>query len=329
MRNELRSPRIRASLSGFQLSGLLSAEVETNNHFAADRFRLRFAANGIDQDVLHIPGRSIEVEVGDGGDWKSCIVGLIDQVAFDPVLGVIDVDGRDLSSQLIESQIDETFSNRTSSEIATLFGLRHGLLVAADPTSTPIGRYYQSEHDRIALGQYAKATTEWDLLAFLAVREGFDLFVSGRTLHFGVPILTDAAIVRPEDCISLQLGHAVSLARPIDVLVRSWNSKTGEVVQGEALGFGVGPVWQRKISRPNLTNSSAQQQAQRTVADLKRHEWTARCTMPGETSLSARSIVVIEDTNSPWDRLYQVIQISRRLDIKHGFTQTLSLTGVA
>ena len=329
MRSELRSPRLRATSGGIHLPGIVSAEIDSNNHFAADRFRLRFAAQAVQQDLLHLPGRQIEIEIGLNDVWTSCILGYIDQVAYDPVLGVVDAEGRDLSSQLIETQTDEIFSNRTSSEIATLFGLRHGFLVAADPTMTPVGRYYQSEHDRVTLGQFSKVTTEWDLLAFLAVREGFDLFVVGRTLRFGTPILTGAAVIRPEDCISLHLGHAVGLARPIDVLVRSWNSRTGEVAQGEALGIGIGPVWQRKITRPNLTSDSAQQQAQRTLEDLKRHEWTAQCTMPADFNLSARSVVLVEGTGSVWDRLYRVTQISRRLDIIHGFTQSLSLTGVA
>ena len=86
---------------------------------------------------------------------------------------------------MIEARVDETFSNRTSSEIAATFAGRHGLQAAVQQTSTPVGRYYQSEHDRLTIGQFAKATTEWDLLAFLAGREGFNLFMDGETLVFG------------------------------------------------------------------------------------------------------------------------------------------------
>lgn len=329
MRGELRSPRVRATSGNVTLSGIISVEIETSSHFAADRFRLQFAAQIVQHELLHLPSQQIEIEIGSEDDWVSCIVGVVDQVTFDPILGIVNADGRDLSSQLIETQIDETFSNRTSSEIAILLGLRHGLLVAADPTTTPIGRYYQSEHDRVTLGQFSKVNTEWDLLASLAVKEGFDLFVVGRTLRFGIPVLTGVATIGSKDCISLQLGHAVGLARPISVVVSSWNSRTGEAAQGKALSLGIGPLWQRQTIRPNLTSSTAQQQAQRTIDELKRHEWTAHCTMPGDTKLSPRNVVVIEGTNSPWDRPYRVAQISRRLDNKHGFIQRLSLTGLA
>lgn len=328
MRSDLRQPRVRARLVGIELSGIVAAEVESNNHFSADRFRLRFAAHLVEQELLHIPGGQVEIEFGNGDSWTSVVVGLIDVVSFDPMSGVVDVEGRDLSSQLIETQTDDTFANRTASEIATLLGLRHGLLVAADPTTTPVGRYYQSEHDRVALGQFAKTMTEWDLLAYLASREGFDLFMIGRTLRFGLVLPIGSRAIKPEDCISLHLSHSTNLARPIDVQVRSWNSKTGEVATGEAATIGVGPLWQKRITRPNLTDAVAQQQAQRVIADLKRHEWTATLTMPGEFELSARSVLLLEDTRSVWDRLFRVCQITRRLDVKRGFTQSLNLQGI-
>ncbi len=329
MQNELRAPEIRVTLQNVLLPGVLSVEIDNNNHFSADRFRARFVSSVVPLDLLHVPGAQIDIEIGSGDRWLSCIVGLIDTVSFDPSLGVVDVEGRDLSAQFIETQTDETFANRTSSEIATMFGNRHGLLVAADPTTTPIGRYYQSEHDRVALSQFGKTLTEWDLLAFLALREGYDLFMSGRVLRFGFPLLTGARQVRLGDCIGLHLGHAVGLARPVDVSVKSWNSKTGDAVTGHALSLGIGPVWQRRITRPNLSSADAQQQALRAIADLKRHEWTAVVTMPGELSLNARSVVQIVETKSQWDRLYSVTQISRRIDAKRGFTQALNLQGIA
>ncbi len=329
MRSELRAPQVRATLSGINLTGLISAEIDSNNHFAADRFRVKFVASAVQQELLHIPGGELEIEVGLEDRSLSCLVGIINSVTSDPVQGVIDIEGRDLSAQMIETQINETFANRTASEVATLFGSRHGMGVLADPTSTPIGRYYQSEHDRMNLGQFAKATSEWDLLASLAVREGFDLFMTGRLLRFGRPVTTGAAAVRLEDCISLQLGHCVGLARPIHVMVKSWNSGTGAMVTGEVLSPGIGPVWERRVTRPNLTSADAQSQAQRIADDLKRHEWTASLTMPGELTLTSRSVVFLAGTNTQWDRVYGVSQISRRLDVKRGFTQSLSLQGMA
>ncbi|MDT7953410.1 MAG: hypothetical protein RQ966_18050 [Acetobacteraceae bacterium] len=328
MPNELTSPRVKVTLSGIQLPGVLSVEVDSNNHFAADRFRLRFAASLVPQEILHIPGSQIEIAIERGDQWRECLVGIIDAVQLNPTQGIVDVEGRDLSCQLIETQTSETFSNRTASEVAVILGARHGLVVLADPTTTPIGRYYQSEHDRISLNQFTRTMTEWDLLAALAAREGFDLFTTGRVLRFGRASSADAQVITLEDCIELRLGHCVGLARPIDVTVKSWNSKGGTAVSGHAVSIGLGPIWQRKIARPNLSNADAQSLAQQTINDLKRHEWTASVTMPGELTLSARTLVLIQGTGTLWDRPYHVSELSRRLDVKRGFTQSLTLHGV-
>lgn len=328
MDSELRQPRPRVSLRGRTLDGVLSVDIESNNHFAADRFRIGLVAALVQESELHLPGGQIEIEIGDGEKWVSCLTGTIDKVSFDPIAARLTIEGRDLSSTLIETQLNETFANRTASEIATLIGLRHGLLVAADPTTTPVGRYYQSEHDRTTLGQFAKTMTEWDLLAYLATNEGFDLYMIGRTLRFGFPVPTGSRSLRTSDCLSIHLHHAIALARPIDVQVRSWRSKTGDSAIGRTLTPGIGEVWQRRITRPNLTDATAQRQSVQVAADLKRHEWAASVTMPGEFGLSARSVVLLSDTQSPWDRLYRVQHISRSLDMRRGFTQTLTLQGL-
>ena len=93
--------------------------------------------------------------------------GAVDSVSIDPTLGLVRLDGRDLTGSLIEARTQETFANRTSSEIAALLAGRHNLTPRVSSTTTPVGRYYQSEHDSITLSQFSRATTEWDLLVYL------------------------------------------------------------------------------------------------------------------------------------------------------------------
>lgn len=327
MQSEVRAPRLRVALNGSELPGALAADVHSNNYFGADRFRVKFASSIVPQDSLHAPDGRIEISVGFDRAWSSVIIGLVDSVCLDPSAGVLDIEGRDLSSTMIEAQADETFANRTSSEIAEVFAGRHGLQALVERTTTPVGRYYQSEHDRVTLGQFAKAMTEWDLLAFLAAREGFDLFMEGDALRFGPPAIDGAVVIRTEDCISLQLDHALGMARAIEVTVRSWGTRSGTTVTATARSNGPGEVWRHGITRPNLTSEAAQKLAERTLADLRRHEWTATATMPGEVSLSARSRVAITGTATAWDREYGVSQLSRHIDARRGFRQRLSLQG--
>ena len=96
----------------------------------------------------------------------------------------VEIDGRDLTARLLDARTQETFSNQTASQIAETLAARHGLTPNVTATQTLAGRYYAADHDRLTLGQFSRATTEWDLLTFLAAREGFEAYVSGQTLTF-------------------------------------------------------------------------------------------------------------------------------------------------
>lgn len=164
LRGEARSPRVRVLADGDALPGVMAADVWSNNHLAADRFRVRFAAStGVLQGVQK-PSVRLTVQAALDEDWSTLTVGELDSVALDPIQGVLDVEGRDLSAMMIDSRVEETFANRTSSEIAEELGRRHGLNVDADRTDTLVGRYYQSEHDRVTTGRFSKVTSEWVLI---------------------------------------------------------------------------------------------------------------------------------------------------------------------
>jgi phage protein D len=315
-------------LNGLALPGVLGADIYSNNHFAADRFQIRLAAQVAPELALHIPDQRIDVQLSVDGLSQDMISGSIDAVSLDPIGGVVSIEGRDLSASLIEAQINETFPNRTSSEIAQLLAARHNLGSLVTPTTTPVGRYYQSEHDRVTLGQFAKTTTEWDLLAFLAAQESFDLYMDGDTLYFGPPAVDVAIVLQTADCIGLEMQHCLPLARPMQLTVKSWSSKSAVANIGTASSAGSGNVWLRELTRPNLSPDDAQKLAQRSLNDLKRHEWIVNVTMPGELALTARSQVSIIGTGTLWDRSYSISKVTRHLDTERGFTQRLALQGI-
>ena len=330
MRGEARAraPALRVLVDGAVLDGVIGADVSSNNHLAADRFHMRLAASVGGWTGLLEGGARLVVQAGLDGDWVDLVTGEADSVGLDPVRGVIDVEGRDLSAVFIDTRVDETFANRTSSEIAAELAGRHGLRVDADRTSTLVGRYYQSEHDRLTMGQFSRAMSEWDLLAYLAGREGFGLFMDGEVLRFGAPAGGAPVVLRPSDCMSLQLERVLAMERAITVTVRSWDQRGGEAVVQTVQGGGAGRAWNHSLVRPNLPADEAQRVAERTLADLLRHGWVARATMPGELALSARDRVTLEGTGTAWDRVYAVSEVSRHLEVRRGFTQTVCLQGV-
>ena len=184
----VRTPRLRVLANGAIVPGAFEAEVLNNSYFAADRFRLglalsadpaRGAAWWAEQDQV-----VIDIAVSLGGDYVNLLHGAVDSVEIDLLGDAVRLTGRDLSAQLIEARAQGTFANQTSSEIATALAGRHGLSADVQATTTPVGRYWQLEHDSLVLDGFARATTEWDLLVALAQYEGFDVWVQGTTLHF-------------------------------------------------------------------------------------------------------------------------------------------------
>ncbi len=316
----VRQPRLQVLADGAALPGAISAEVNSNNHLAADRFRVGFAARGL--DPAGVSGR-LDVQVGLDRGWRSLLVGTADSVHFDPIRGTLDVEGRDLSAALVEARVDETFANRTSSEVAELLAARHGLEADVTATSVTIGRLYGSDREQLTMGQFARAATEWDLLAALARQEGFDLFMDGSRLHFGPPDGGDPVLLPVGVCVSMEMEHRLALSN-VQVQVRSWGTRAGTAVSATA---GAGSR-RHGVVRPNLPQDEAQKLAERTLADLQRHEWAAHVVMPGELALTARSQVQVRGAGAGWDQVFAVAEISRQLDVRRGFSQRLMLQGL-
>ncbi|MBN9559422.1 MAG: hypothetical protein J0H14_01675 [Alphaproteobacteria bacterium] len=337
--SSIRYPRLAVLANGMSVLGVIEAQVYSNNHYAADRFSVTIALNADPSNAAFWSGTAdilLDVRMSlDGIGFTSVVQGAVDHVDLDPVQGVIHAEGRDLTAALIETRTQETFANRTSSEIAQLFAGRHNLSSQVTETRTPVGRYYQDEHDRITLGQFSRATTEWDLLVFLAQQEGFDVFVSGTTLHFQPPAGADVALtLSPDAVLDLRLERSLTLARDIEVTVKSWNSRQQSAFtqtarsrgrgQGAGLGGGrAGPPQRYVIVRPNLTSDQALQLAQQKLAELTRHERVISATMPGELTLTPRSLITLQNTGTEFDQTYYVDTIERHLHMEGGFTQHL------
>jgi phage protein D len=329
--SSLRAPGLTVLADGNPLPNVIDADITDNAHFAAARFRLRLAADPATVASLLGPGTIIDVQLTLGGPPVSILQGEADTVSMDVINRTLEIDGRDLTARLLDARTQETFSNQTASEIAETLAARHGLTPDVTRTSTLAGRYYSAEHDRITLGQFSRATTEWDLLTFLAAHEGFDVYVSAQTLTFGPPLaVAPAMTLSPDLCLSLQLEHALTLARDIEVTVKSWNTRQQaaftQTARSAARGAKRGGPPQRiVVVRPNLSPNDAQQLAQCILADLSAHERLVHAELPGELSLTPRTRILLTGTGTDFDQLYYIAELDRHLSVEHGFTERLRL----
>ena len=335
-----RTPRLRVLANGQLVTGAYASEITSNNHYSADHFSTVVAlgadpyANAdfwsSESDIL------IDIQLSLSGDtgFVSLLQGYVDTVSINPSGEVAHISGRDFTAALIEARTQEAFSNRTSSEIATIFASRHSLTPHVIQTYTPVGRFYQSDYEILTLSRFSKATTEWDFLVSLARHENYDVFVNGTNLYFqpSTGISSIDKVVYPTDLIELTLERALTLSRGIQVTVQSWNSLkqnsltecVASTVSGDSSGSSgtsTRPNQQYVAIRPNLTPDKALAMARQCISEVSRHERVIELTMPGDLVLTPRSVIALDGTRTDFDQAYYIDSIERTFRPKTGFVQ--------
>lgn len=344
-----RQPLVRVLYNGQALAGVISAEAENNAYYQADSFNLTVAASAGPPGWWDIDPPMVldtQFSLNNGGSWTSLVIGEVNHVTMNPDAGLLTMEGHDLSSRLIESPTQEAFVNQTSSQVAETLAARHNLMTQVTATSTLVGRYYQDDHIRDTANQFSRTTTEWDLLVFLAQREGFDVFVSGATLHFqpitppsSSPFLirwTPPGPVPRLNVVKVRMERSHTLAKDIEVWVRSWSSHQGRGFVKKSRANGTrkasassanskGAVTTQRYTyvRPNLTEAEAQALANQLAIDLTKHERTLDIDLPGELGLTAHNLVQLTGTGTSFDQVYYISELRRSLSFSEGFRMSI------
>ena len=330
--NTARSPAVRVLVSGEPVAGIVEAEIESTNWFGADYFKVSLAIGTpplTDADYwAGVPDAELEVQLSlDKQFYQSFIVGQIDHLDLDPVLGTVRLEGRDYTAELIHTSLEQSFLNQTASEAVALIAAAHGFPVSITPTNTLIGRYYENDHNSLNLDQFSRAVTEWDFLVSVARREGYDLFFSGRTLVFQPVGLNSQSIsMLVEDFERIEFKRSLLLGRDISVTIRSWASRQQACLEqtlvGESpVGSALQPL-QYKLMQPNLSGDQILSEATTRMAEIASHERWVEVAMPGELEIAPRDILLISGTESGFDQAYRVDCVRRTID-KSGFRQTI------
>jgi hypothetical protein len=324
---ETRQPLPVVLINGVAASGVTAVEVQANSFLGADRFSVTAALDGSGAAAWSAVPLLTEVQVTMGGASASLVTGNADSVSIDPIRGEVRVAGRDLAALFVAAQIEESFENQTASEIATLLAGRQGLAAAVTPTQDLVGRYYQTGRTRTALTQHARATTQWDLLCWLAQLENYDVWVSGQTLNFQPPAPPVPALtITPGDCVRLHMHHALDIAAGVTVAVKSWDCVAQSAVTQTA-SSGSGGVT-RTVVRPNLSAGDAQALAAQLVGQISGHERRLDIDMPGDLFMFPRMTIALAGTGTDFDGIYSVCAVERRLSVRHGFVQSVDARSV-
>ena len=323
--NDLRCPKVSVLANGVLIDGVVSLEVCNNSFMEADRYRISIALDSTGPNFWASNAIDLDISVGLDGAWQRLIVGPVDRVEI--VLGenMVYVDGRDLTARFIEARSQETFENQTASEIVTLIAARRGLEANVATTSALIGRDFGGGHSQITLDQYASATTEWDLLARLADVEGFDVWVDGTTLNFSVPQLDPSPVVfTPQDCSCVRLDRTLALCGPLQVSVKSWDSRGQQAFSQQANSGGTtGLTRSYVLVRPNLTATAAAALASRTLSQMTQNARVITLETAGDLVARPRQSLALANTGTAFDGSYVITSVERRISVARGFTETL------
>jgi phage protein D len=335
-----RQPSLLIVANGVPLNGSCSAQVVSTNYLGADHFTAEVALGadpGFDA-TFWASEIDIKLDIRVSADGisapQSLVQGNVDLVTVEPLRGLVLLEGRDLTSLLVQARTQETFANRTSSEIATIVAQRAGLTPIVTATTTLVGRYYQDQHERLTLDQFSRTTTDWDLLVFLAKQEAFDVFVEAQNLYFQQPAssIAPSIVLDVADVEQLRLDRELTLAGPITVAVKSWNTTQQTMVTGSAsneAASGAAPAQNYAVVLPNLTSSQANQLAQTKLNELLVHERRVTARMAGEMTIFPRGQVQLQGTGTAFDQIYTVEEVTRRLGFGSGFTQTVRMRGAS
>ena len=209
----------------------------------------------------------------------------------------------------------------------------HNLNAVITDTSRFAGRYYATDSNMTSLSQYAKLSSDWDILVALAQAENYDLYVSGTTLYFQptASIIGAPQSVPYSSLIDLRMNRALALATGIAVTVQSWDSATATAVSetcnpsafqnsGKS-GATSGAQW--LTIRPNLSSDTAGVLAQQIADSMYGKSMSLDLTMPGDSTMDVRQPVELYGSNTSFDQIYEIDSIMRSFRSNSGFIQTI------
>lgn len=357
-----RRPRGAVKLNGSILAGWFDFEVDNNAFRSADTFTVRFAAAALPQayDAAWFGTQtSIIVELFATADCPDgpytpaladrLIYGQTDDIHFDPVQGVIELTGRDLTARFIDTKTSENHQNATSSQVATLLAQREGLKPVVTATTTRIGQFYAIDHTDINQQQ-----SEWDLLTRLADFEDFDVFVTGDELHFQ-PKPADGGDryaltwAPPNDetahpnanMVTLGLSRSLTIAKGVSVEVRSWNAKQKKAFTstwpkavkstkpGKAQSSDPNGTLVYHFHVPGLTQDQAVAHAKALYEKIVAHMVKLEADLPGDGILDCTKMIALRGTGTVWDQTYYPDSVKRSMSMDEGYRMTVSAKNIS
>jgi len=184
----------------------------------------------LDQAVFPI-GAEVQIEMGMNSSLETVMKGEVtgmEMSVTEDSMPLLIVRGYARSHRLHRGRQSASFQNVSDADIATKIAQQAGLTPSTDST-TPV-------HDYV----YQHNQTDWEFLKERAAKQGFELFVDDRTLHFRKPQRDQEATVEVklwDDLLSFHITVSTAY-QASSVIVRGWDPKTKKAIVGTASSAG-------------------------------------------------------------------------------------------
>lgn len=338
----VRKPNARLLINGNEIPGLIEAEVDNNNFYAADEWRASVVLSRQPKETgwdfwASTPGLTANILLGERGAETSVIVGEVDRCATDPVRDVVILNGRDMSASLIDNRTRNKYLNWPVHRVVERIANRHRLSAVVTETPELAGTLFNNEVSEIDLGP-----SHWDLLTFLAQQTGRTLYVRDNTIYFvdesfvertPYPVVWSGKPATAENpraaLMSIELERNLVLAQDVVVNVLSYNMGTGEVVEATAESSSRIPIVDHRGRRrfkqvytreiPDLTEAEADARATKLLEEITQHERRLRFRAPGDNALTTQSLIQLSGTGTSYDQDYYPDHIIRRWSWDEGY----------
>ena len=335
----VRAPRLRAVVNETVIVGPSSAHVTHHSSCIAATFSLLIPLTGasgpniqqwLSFNKIHV---KIQIATTPAGQFTDLIEGYCDTIQVHPTSRYLRLDGRDRSASLLDSKTSADFQNQTASEIVTSLADRHGLTPVTASISDFVGRRYASNTNIVTLTQFAKLTSDWDILVALAQAHGYDLFVVGTSLYFQPSATTSgpAQDIPYPSLLGIRMSRSLSLSNGVQVTVASWNSAIGSAIAESADtkpsnssdNLTQAPTRKYTMMQPNLSSANAKALATQVAETISGEAMSIQFEMPGEISLDPRRPIRLSGSGTNFDTIYKIATIVRSYRSHSGFSQAV------
>jgi hypothetical protein len=268
----------------------------------------------------------VQLAADEDAGYQSLIIGYADGVSIDANRRVARIDGRDLSSLLIDSRLNQAFPQHSADAIVSLLALQHGLSPRVQPTPGIVGRLFSGDQGELGLSVYAGAVTDWDLIVRLARQYDYDVFVRGHEFYFqpGNGVQGGQLEVSPNSVIELRLDRSYCLEERRGISIVSWNSevaRTTDSLLGRSAGLLGTVQGSGYIGEPNLRPDLLAASVSRSIAEAQRLSRRVEVVMPGDTVTMPRAKLVVRGTSTQFDQTYCIECVDRSFSPSSGFIQ--------